>query len=633
MDMPLSVVPALPFLGFVMLLLLGSRLPRTWATVVGVGSIALSCVAMIIVGTQYFLSTPDFQAYREIEWTWIPFYSSKLDSATIQFAFYLDSLSMLMMGVITFVGSLIALFSVKYLDHDEGIARFFAAMNLFVAAMLVLVLADNFLVLFMGWEGVGLCSYLLIGFWYEDESTGRASIKAFITTRIGDVFLLFALFFMLRELGTLNIQEVLELANDQWAFDTTMATCVGLCLLGGAVGKSAQIPLQTWLPDAMKGPTPVSALIHAATMVTAGVYLIARTGSIFALSETAQMAVLIIGAATLLIAGLSAVVQRDLKKVLAYSTISQIGYMFLALGAGAYTAAMFHFMVHAFFKALLFLSAGAIGYSMHHNHDLYKMGALRKKLPGVFWVFLIGSSCLAALPLVTAGFFSKEFILAQVYTSPLGGMWPWLIGVAGAFITGLYSFRMVFMAFFGISKGEVSQYPDKKMYIPLFVLAALSLGAGFVQIPSVFFHVSLFTDFIGSSVLPSLSMEESIRVEWILLISASAISLCGVFLAYLLYFRLQIHDKNKQTTSSYLHRFLASGFGFDALHNFTLVRPFIFISQYLRRDFVQLFCHLVGNSAILVHQLLSAMQTGYVRLYAFAVVFGALVIALIMVFS
>ena len=631
--MPLSVVPALPFLGFVILLLLGSHLSRTGVFVVGVGGIALSCVAMLLVGGQYFLSTPDFHAYREIAWTWIPFYSSKLDSATIQFAFYLDSLSMLMIGVITFVGTLIALFSVKYLDHDQGIARFFSAMNLFVAAMLVLVLADNFLVLFMGWEGVGLCSYLLIGFWYEDESTGRASIKAFITTRIGDVFLLFALLLMLREFGTLNIQEVLELANAQWAFGAHMATCVALCLLAGAVGKSAQIPLHTWLPDAMKGPTPVSALIHAATMVTAGVYLIARSGGIFALSEAAQMAVLIIGATTLLVAGLSAMVQRDLKKVLAYSTISQLGYMFLSLGVGAYTAAMFHLMVHAFFKALLFLAAGAIGYSMHHNHDLYKMGYLRRKLPGVFWVFLIGSACLAALPLVTAGFFSKEFILAQVYSSPLGGLWPWLIGVAGAFITWLYAFRMVFMVFFGISKGSVSQYPDKKMYIPLFILAGLSLLAGFVQIPAVFFQVSLFSDFVGSSVLPSLSMEESTRSQWILLVSASVVSLCGIFLSYILYCRWKIHEKNPKESSSYLHRFLLSGFAFDALYDFVLIRPFLGISHFLRRDVVQVFCRWVGQGTVLVYELLSMTQTGYVRLYAFAVVFAALVIVLIMVFS
>jgi NADH-quinone oxidoreductase subunit L len=374
-------------------------------------------------------------------------------------------------------------------------------------------------------------------------------------------------------------------------------------------------------------------LIHAATMVTAGVYLIARNGAIFALSEVAQMAVLIIGVMTLLVAGLSAMVQRDLKKVLAYSTISQLGYMFLSLGVGAYTAAMFHFMVHAFFKALLFLAAGAIGYSMHHNQDLYKMGALRQKLPGIFLVFLIGSACLAALPLVTAGFYSKEFILAQVYASPLGGLWPWLIGVTGAFITGLYAFRMVFMVFFGISKGEVSQYPDKKMYIPLFILAALSLVAGFVEIPAVFFHISLFSNFVGSSTLPSLSMQESTSVEWILLISAGIVSLSGIFLAYILYFCLKIHEKNPQESNSYLYRFLLSGFGFDTFYNFILIRPFIGISHFLRRDFVQNFCRLVWQGVVLLHELLSKMQTGYVRFYAFAVVFGALVIALIMVFS
>jgi len=633
MNMSLGLVPALPLIGFLILLFFGTHLSRLWAAFLGVLCIALSCGAMIWIGLEYFVSTPDFQAYREIEWTWIPLYSSKLEGTTIQFAFYLDALSMLMMGVITFVGTLIALFSVKYMDHDEGIARYFAGMNLFVASMLVLVLADNFLLLFLGWEGVGLCSYLLIGFWYEDPSTGRASMKAFITTRIGDVSLLFALLLLFREFGTLSIQEIIELANIQWLIGSPTATMVALCLLGGAVGKSAQIPLHTWLPDAMKGPTPVSALIHAATMVTAGVYLIARTGSIFALAPVAQTCVLVIGAATLLVAGLSAMVQTDMKRVLAYSTISQIGYMFLALGAGAYTAAMFHFMAHAFFKALLFLSAGAIGYSMDHNHDMFKMGDLKSRLPFIFLVFLIGSSCLAALPLVTAGFYSKEFILGQVFASSIGGVWPWFIGAIGALITGFYAFRMVFISFFGVAKGNLSLMPNINMYIPLFLLALLSLVVGFLQTPSVLFNISLFNEFVGSSVLPSMSVEENHQTEWILLLVASILSLAGIFVAYVLYVKKNIQYSSKEYSSSLVYQFLFKGFYFDAVYERFLVKPFIYIARLLRRDMIQLLCHTLGQLVILVHRLLSLMQTGHLRHYAYVLVSAALIISLIMVLS
>ncbi|MDA0713031.1 MAG: NADH-quinone oxidoreductase subunit L [bacterium] len=631
--MYLSVVPALPFLGFIILLLFGGKMNRTFVSLTGVGSIMLACVAMIYFAVQYFWLTSDFHAFREIEWTWIPFYSSKLEGTTIQLAFFLDSLSMLMMGIITFVGSLIALFSVKYMDHEDGIVRYFAVMNLFIAAMLILVLADNFLLLFLGWEGVGVCSFLLIGFWYEDQTTGKAAMKAFITTRIGDVFLLFALFLLFQEFGTLSFQEVFEMSKGHWMVGSPIVTIVCFCLLGGAVGKSAQIPLHTWLPDAMKGPTPVSALIHAATMVTAGVYLIARTGSLFALAPLAQNAVLIIGAATLVIAGLSAVVQTDMKRVLAYSTISQIGYMFLALGAGAYTAAMFHLTIHAFFKALLFLSAGAIGYSMHHNHDMLKMGNLKKRLPVVFWVFLAGSSCLAALPLVTAGFYSKEFILGQVFASPIAGLWPWVIGVFGAFITGLYSFRMLYISFFGVKKVKLTSIrPDWKMYVPLCVLATFALVAGFVQTPVLLGDISFFADFVGESVLPDVTILEETSTEWFLLISASLLSLSGILLAYILYFKKRIQNNNSVSANP-LHQFVFAGFGFDQLYGLIVVKPFLFISKLCRRDLIQVLCRWISDLVILIARILTCGQTGHLRHYIFVLACGAVVITLIMVLS
>ena len=284
--------------------------------------------------------------------------------------------------------------------------------------MLVLVLADNLLLLYLGWEGVGLCSYLLIGFWYRDPANGYAARKAFVVTRIGDTAMAIGIFLIVQHLGTLDIPQVLERAGAQWTPGGTLAVTVAALLLGGAVGKSAQLPLQTWLPDAMAGPTPVSALIHAATMVTAGVYLIARTHTLFTLAPPVMFAVAVIGAATLLVAGFSALVQRDIKRVLAYSTISQLGYMFLALGVGAFSAAVFHLMTHAFFKALLFLGAGAVILALHHEQDMGKMGGLKRELPIVFWTFLAGSAALAGLPLVTAGFFSKDLILWHAWLSP-----------------------------------------------------------------------------------------------------------------------------------------------------------------------------------------------------------------------
>ena len=313
-----------------------------------------------------------------------------------------------MILVVTFVGFWIHLYSAEFMRHDEGYSRFFAYMNLFVASMLTLLLADNLLLLYLGWEGVGLCSYLLIGFWYRDPANGAAARKAFIVTRVGDTAMLLGLFLLFTSLGTLQIQDLMHRASEQWAVGSALAVAAALLLLGGAVGKSAQLPLQVWLPDAMAGPTPTSALIHAATMVTAGVYLIARTHVLFALAPAAQFAVAVVGAATLVLAGCSALTQHDIKRVLAYSTVSQIGYMFLALGVGAWSAAIFHFVTHAFFKALLFLAAGVIIEALHDEHSIFRMGGLRKELPVAFWTFLIGGCSLAGLPFITAGFLQQR---------------------------------------------------------------------------------------------------------------------------------------------------------------------------------------------------------------------------------
>ncbi len=389
----LWIVPALPFAGFVLLALVGRRLPRAAVSAVGVGTVALSALLALIIGAAFLSAPPSGGMFIDHLWTWM-----SAGGFAPAIAFQLDALSLLMMVVVTFVGFLIHLYSTGYMADDDGYARFFAYMNLFVAMMLTLVLGDNLLLLYLGWEGVGLCSYLLIGFWYRDPKNGRAARKAFVVTRVGDTAMSIGLFLLFTQLGTLTIRDILQLAPAHFPVGSGMAVAVALLLLGGAVGKSGQLPLQVWLPDAMAGPTPVSALIHAATMVTAGVYLIARMHVLYTLAPAAQLVVAIIGAATLLIAGFSALAQTDIKRILAYSTISQIGYMFLALGVGAFAGAMFHFFTHAFFKALLFLAAGAVIEALHHEQNIFRMGGMRRALPLVFWTFLAGAGALAAFP-------------------------------------------------------------------------------------------------------------------------------------------------------------------------------------------------------------------------------------------
>jgi len=427
----LWLVPVIPFIGFLILTLTCGKLPQVPAGIIGAGSIGLSFLVALFVGMQF--SATEASSFSQTLWTWM-----SVGDFDAGFTFYLDGVSMVMMYVITGIGFLIHVYATGYMNGDPSFARFFSYMNLFVSAMLILVLADNLVLLFMGWEGVGLCSYLLIGFWYKDPNNGYCARKAFVMTRVGDAFMALGLFALFVSTGTLNIQEAMLNAEMEWEVGSGIATAVTLLLLGGAVGKSAQLPLQTWLPDAMAGPTPISALIHAATMVTAGVYLIARTHVLYTLAPEIQYLVGVIGAITLLMAGFTALTQSDIKKVLAFSTVSQIGYMFLALGVGAWNSAIFHLMTHAFFKALLFLTAGSIILAMHHEQDIFKMGGLRKDLPWSHWLFLIGTLGLVAFP-GFSGFFSKEEILASALANHDGGFILFLAGMLGAVMTYLYS--------------------------------------------------------------------------------------------------------------------------------------------------------------------------------------------------
>jgi NADH-quinone oxidoreductase subunit L len=612
----LWLIPALPLLGFLVLWLIGKRLSKRGNDIVGVGSVGLSALVTLLIGVE-FLTGDSGGAYVQTLWRWM-----NVAGFTPTIGFRLDALSLTMVFVATFVGFLIHLYSTEFMADDEGYSRYFAYMNLFVAAMCTLVLADNLLFLFLGWEGVGLCSYLLIGFWYRDPANGEAARKAFVVTRTGDVAFTIGLLLLFTHLGTVDIQALMQRAAEQWPVGSTLAIAAAALLLGGALGKSAQLPLQTWLPDAMAGPTPVSALIHAATMVTAGVYLIARTHVLYTLAPPVLTAVGVIGAATLLLAGFSALTQHDIKRVLAYSTISQIGYMFLALGVGAWSAAMFHFFTHAFFKALLFLSAGAVIMSLHHEHDIFKMGGLRKRLPIAFWTFLIGGASLAALPLVTAGFYSKDLILWETWASERGSRVLWAAGLVGALLTALYTFRVVFIAFLGEPKTDIGARPGFCMRLPLIVLAALSVIAGFVETPPMLGNLHLLSTFLHTVLPETRLMEDAARLELMIELLAVAASIAGVYGAYLLFQRFS----GRFVLPGALRTLWYRGWGFDSVYDWLIVRPFMKLARINRNDFLDgIYAGLAWFCRVL-YRGLSSTQDGRVRRYAGGVTAGAVIV-------
>jgi NADH-quinone oxidoreductase subunit L len=445
---------------------------------------------------------------------------------------------------------------------------------------------------------------------------------------VGDTSLAIGLFLLFTTLGTLQIQPLMARASSQWAVGSGLAVAAAALLLGGAVGKSAQLPLQTWLPDAMVGPTPVSALIHAATMVTAGVYLIARTHVLFSLAPVVMLVVAIIGALTLLLAGFSALTQEDIKRVLAYSTISQIGYMFLALGVGAWSAAIFHFMTHAFFKALLFLGAGVVILAMHEEHNMFKMGGLRKELPVTFWTFLIGAASLSALPLITAGFYSKDLILFQAWSSTSGSFWLWLAGLVGALLTSIYSFRMVFVTFYGEAKLPVHFKPGWRMEIPLVVLAVLSIIGGFVELPAPWGNFPAFTGFLHSSLPAVTQIASQVGAELGLQILAGLVSLFGIFVAYWFYIRRPglVASWVRTPLGARLHHYWHAGWGFDWLYDRILVWPYMWLARVNRGDVIDTFYRGLAWLAQGLYFAFINTETGRVRGYALGIVAGAVIV-------
>jgi NADH-quinone oxidoreductase subunit L len=625
----LWLVPALPVAGFVALLIAGRRRGRVATAILGTAPAAVSTAIAFAVGAHLVRSPIQERVFTQTLWTW-----ARIGEFAPTIGFRLDPLSLVMILVVTGVSTLILFYSTAFMEGDDGYARFFAYMNLFVASMLVLVLADNLLLLYLGWEGVGLCSYLLIGFWYRDTVNANAARKAFIVTRVGDTALAIGLFLLITRLGTLDIATVSERAALEWPSGSTLAIAVAALLLGGAVGKSAQIPLQTWLPDAMAGPTPVSALIHAATMVTAGVYLIARMHVIFALAPPVLAIVAVIGAVTLLLAGCSALVQRDIKRALAYSTMSQIGYMFLALGVGAWSAAIFHFMTHAFFKALLFLAAGVVIVELEDEHDLFRMGGLRRQLPVAFWTFLIGAASLSALPVVTAGFYSKDLILFDAWSSTRGGPWLWLAGLIGALLTSVYAFRLVFLAFFGDASRRPTGRSGWRMNAPLVILAVLALVGGFVELPATLDDKPLFTTFL-QPVLPSLTTLPSRAAQMARLqLIAALVSIAGIYIAWALFIRSRAAAAALLTLRPIrrLSRWWFAGWGFDSLYDRLFVGPFVWLAGVDRADVVdRIYDGLVWIGRIGWRASNSA-QTGRVRWYAAGLTIGALAITAIAIF-
>ena len=540
------LIPIFPALGAAIQLFFGRRLSNKAVSVVSVGLPGLSFLWAVGCFVQ-FLGLPESQhhVFSKFLYTWLPagaFHLSNgsLGNLTVQVGMQLDPLSCVMLLVVTGVGFLIHVYSIGYMAHEGGYYRFFGYLNLFMFSMLVLVLADNYLMMFVGWEGVGLCSYLLIGFYFLRKSASDAGMKAFIVNRIGDAGFLLGVMLMVVTFGTLDFQSVTAAARSgQFPVGSGVITAICILLFVGATGKSAQIPLYVWLPDAMEGPTPVSALIHAATMVTAGVYMVARSNALFILSPTALALVAGIGAATAIWAASIGLVQNDIKRVLAYSTVSQLGYMFLACGVAAFGAGVFHLMTHAFFKALLFLGSGSVIHAMSGEQDMRKMGALWPKIPITAKTMLVGTLAISGAPFLS-GFFSKDEILWQSFASPYGSKVLWIVGVATAGMTAFYMFRLFFMTFTGKSRvpheaeHHIHESP-RSMTIPLICLAVGAAGAGYVGWPKMLDGPNWFARFLdpvfeNPSARPA--FEHTWNQEFGLMLLSVAVAFTGFFVAY-----------------------------------------------------------------------------------------------------
>jgi NADH-quinone oxidoreductase subunit L len=657
----LWLIPLVPFAGFLVNGLIGRKLPKSLVTAIALIATAIPFAQVVEIWFRF--SDLSVLPYIEHVGTWI-------QTGTFQagFDFQLDQLSMVMLLIVTGVGFLIHLYSVGYMGHEEGYWSFFAYLNLFMFFMLTLVLAENFLLMFVGWEGVGLASYLLIGFYFFKNSAANAGIKAFVVNRVGDFGFLIAMFLLVTHFGTLSFNAVFEQIGQHPEWQGGFLTAIALFLVLGATGKSAQIPLYIWLPDAMEGPTPVSALIHAATMVTAGVYMVARTHAIFDRSALALTIVAIIGVATAFFAATMGIVQTDIKRVLAYSTISQLGYMFLACGVASYASGIFHLVTHAFFKALLFLAAGSVIHSLGNEQDMRVMGGLRRKLPVTFWTMTAAVFAISGIP-PFAGFFSKDEILYKAFLAPNGGKIFWFVGLLTAFLTAFYMFRLWYMTFFGEYRGEERELrehgaavhakststlvleadPDDQghdqghghaqgihespwvMLVPLIVLGILSVIGGWIGVPAALGGHNEIAHFLDPLLSPGGVAEGSNSMALTLAIVSTLTALMGWLTAHVMYhakpalpakFAAQIHG---------LYTLVLNKYWVDEIYGALIVTPLLLVSRYLLKGLID--SGIIGGAtygsgytAQGFGAIVQRVQSGNIRSYAGWLALGAAVV-------
>ena len=622
MNQLVYLVPLFPLIGFIINGLFRNSLPKPVSAILGSGTI----LASFIVSALLFMDIKEDHTFLVTLFEFIP--AGKL---SISFSFQVDQLSIIFLLIITGVGFLIHLYSSSYMKEETSghFARYFAYLNLFVFSMLLLVMGANYVIMFIGWEGVGLCSYLLIGYWFKNTSYNDAARKAFIMNRIGDLGFLLAVFWIIQQFGTVTFSEVFSKAS-ALSSGTVALTGITLLLFVGATGKSAQIPLYTWLPDAMAGPTPVSALIHAATMVTAGIYMIARSNILYTLAPVSQTVVAITGLTTAIFAATIALKQNDIKKVLAYSTVSQLGYMFLGLGVGAYTGAVFHVMTHAFFKALLFLGAGSVIHAMHHEQDIRKMGGLKKHLPITHITFLLGCIAIAGIPPLS-GFFSKDEILAAAFAQ---NKVYWIIGVLGAFMTAWYMFRLYATTFLGRFRGTQEQEhhlheSPAAMTIPLVLLAILSVVGGWIGVPELFvpnghamekYLEPIFA--VSNRVKEAHHLDHS--TEWMLMIVSVAGSVAMALMAWARFSR-----KPELEEASGAGKVLANKYYVDELYDRVIVKPINFLGNFfsvrIEKGLIDWIVNGAGRLALYGSRQMRWIQSGQVGSYVLLMVLGMLV--------
>lgn len=615
-----AIIPLFPLIGWVINGLFGKKLSKSVSGFIGCAAVFASFALSVAIFFELNGAANKIQTVKVFDWI----SSGKLN---IPFELLIDPLSVLFLLIITGIGFLIHVYSTGYMKTDEGFYRFFAYLNLFIFFMLLLVMGNNYIVMFVGWEGVGLCSYLLIGFWFKNNEYNKAANKAFIMNRIGDLGFILGIILIFVCTGSVTYDGVFKQIASQ---PDGMITTIGILLFIGAMGKSAQIPLYTWLPDAMAGPTPVSALIHAATMVTAGVYMVVRSNIIFAESETASMVVAITGLATALFAATIGFFQNDIKKVLAYSTVSQLGYMFLALGVGAYSSGIFHVTTHAFFKALLFLGAGSVIHAMHHEQDMRKMGGLKKYLPITYMTMLVATFAISGFPGLS-GFFSKDEILAYVYAkSPF----MWFLAVIGSMFTTFYMFRMLFLTFHGTFRGTHHQQEHlhespKSMTIPLIVLCVLTVLGGAMGLPELIGGNHWLDGWLKPVMYRNPAILPEHNTEW-MLIGLAILSFCAaLYFAYQMFYVNKVLPVEKEEQLRPWQRLIFHKYKIDELYNSVIKKPLDALSEgfkWIDTKIIDEVVNGVGTSVNWISGVVKQVQTGNIGVYIFMMVMGIIMV-------